>query len=233
MAGLKPATHLTFDCYGTLIDWETGILTALQPLLNFHKVTTEPQTILRLYVTHEARLEGGPWRPYRDILHDVCGAIGKALGVTFSRAECEALPDSLKNWLPFPDTIAALRQLKQHFSLTILSNIDDALFAKTREALGVAFDHIITAEQVRSYKPAEAHFREALRRLKVPADQILHVAQSLYHDHVPARRLGFRTAWVNRPSLLKSTGLAPKASAQPDIEVPDLQSLMAVLERFK
>jgi 2-haloacid dehalogenase len=113
----------------------------------------------------------------------------------------------------------------------IVSNTDDALFAGTQQQLGITFDEVITAEQVRSYKPRSAHFLEALRRLKVPVSQVLHVAQSLYHDHGPARQLGFRTAWIKRPSLLAETGLAPRREVQPDMIFPDLAELAAALER--
>jgi len=126
-----------------------------------------------------------------------------------------------------------LRRFGKRFQLVIVSNIDDDLFAETRKRLEVDFAQIITAEQVSSYKPGEAHFREALRRLNVPPTQILHVAQSLYHDHVPAKRLGFRTAWVNRPSRLADLGLAPAASVEPDIKVADLAGLVRILDAQK
>jgi 2-haloacid dehalogenase len=218
-------THLTFDCYGTLIDWETGILRALQPL--FAKAT--PTDILRLYVKHEARLESGAWRLYSQILREVTSSIAQEMGVALAESKRNVLTETIGNWPPFSDTVAALQQLKQRYRLVILSNVDDALFAGTAKRLQVPFDEIITAEQVRSYKPGEEHFREALRRLKVPPSQILHVAQSLYHDHVPAKRLGFQTARVNRPSQLEMTGLAPAVTADPDLEFPDLQTLAAKL----
>jgi len=229
MRELDGITHLTFDCYGTLIDWETGILRALRSLFESHGVAAAPDAILRLYVAHEARVEGLVWRPYRDILRDVTDAIAQDLGVRLSISERNLLPETIGSWPPFEDTIAALRRLKERFRLAILSNVDNALFTETAKQLQVAFDDIITAEEVRSYKPGEAHFREAPRRLNVPVTRILHVAQSLYHDHVPAKRLGFRTVWVKRPSRLTGTGLAPTASVQPDLIVPDLAKLVVEL----
>ena len=233
MLNLEEITHLTFDCYGTLIDWESGILGAVQPLLRSHGVEASPEKILRLYVTHEAELESQGWRPYREILQEVSAKIGADLGVKLSEAENSLLPGSIKGWLPFSDTLPALRRLEKRFRLVILSNIDDDLFAETRKSLDVDFDQIITAEHVRNYKPDQAHFREALRRLNVAPARILHVAQSLYHDHVPAKRLGLSTAWVNRPSRLADIGLAPAASVEPDIKVSDLAGLVTILDAQK
>jgi len=226
---LDEITHLTFDCYGTLIDWERGILGAVQPLVAKLGAQATPEAILRSYVQHEARLESQEWKPYREVLRGVMIGIAADFDVSVPESESNALVDSLPAWPPFPDTVAALQKLATCFRLVILSNTDDALFAETQKRLTVHFADVITAEQVKSYKPGHAHFQEALRRLKVPAAQILHVAQSLYHDHVPARQLGFNTAWVNRPSLLAGTGLAPAAAVQPDIVVPDLATLAARL----
>ena len=118
-----------------------------------------------------------------------------------------------------------MQRLSGKFGLVIVSNTDDSLFAGTQKRLGVPFDEVITAEQVKSYKPGQAHFHEALRRLGVPVSRVLHVAQSLYHDHRPAQELGFRTAWINRPSLLARTGLAPVADVKPTFVFPDLANL--------
>jgi len=222
-------THLTFDCYGTLIDWESGILAAVQPVLMRHGVQIAPAAILQSFVRHEARLEAQAWKPYREILRVVMAAMSADFRITLSNKELDLLADSLPEWPPFPDTVEALQKLSKRFLLVILSNIDDSLFAQTRKRLTVDFAHVITAEQVKSYKPGKAHFQEALRRLGVPPSQILHVAQSLYHDHIPARELGWRTARINRPTLLPGTGLAPEANVQPDFILPDLASLALLL----
>ena len=223
-------THLTFDCYGTLIDWENGILSALQSISASRGLHPTPEKLLQLFVANEARLEAAAWKPYQMILQEVTQAIAGELGFALKPTEQNALADSLPSWLPFPDTVPALRRLAKRFRLVILSNIDDALFAPTARRLEVPFHEVITAEQVRSYKPGEAHFREALRRLEVPASQILHVAQSLYHDHPVARRLGFQTAWVRRPSRLPDTGLAPAAAIETDVAVDNLAELADLLE---
>ena len=227
MIPLDDLTHLTFDCYGTLIDWERGILSAVQTWLTRSETAVSPEIILRSYVRHEARLEGQAWRPYCDVLRGVMRGIAKDLGVPLKIADEDTLVDSLPAWPPFPDTVAALQCLSTRFKLVILSNIDDALFRETHKHLKVQFTDIITAEQVKSYKPAPAHFVEALRRLNAPAQNILHVAQSLYHDHVPAHQIGFRTAWIKRPSLLSGTGLAPNINAAPDFLFSDLARFTA------
>jgi 2-haloacid dehalogenase len=218
-------THLTFDCYGTLIDWEKGILAAVEPMVKRSGVEVASEAILRSFVKHEALLESQSWRPYRSVLCAVTAAMASDLGIPLPEGDRELLARSLPDWPPFPDTVDSLLRLGRRYRLVILSNTDDALFAQTQQRLGVHFDEIITAELVRSYKPGKAHFQEALKRLGVPVSQILHVAQSLYHDHAPAQQLGFRTAWVRRPSRLAGTGLAPAAQVKPDLVVPNLAAL--------
>ena len=222
-------THLTFDCYGTLIDWEQGILTASEPWLARCGINSNPEALLRSFVAHEARIEAGSWQSYREVLRGTIGGIAADLGITLQETDAGLLVDSLPKWPPFPDTVPALQSLSKSYSLVIVSNTDDDLIAATQKELKVRFAEVITAEQVRSYKPAKAHFHETLRRLGVPVSRILHVAQSLYHDHAPAQQLGFRTAWVQRPSLLRTTGLAPQAQAQPNLVFPDLAGLAAAL----
>jgi 2-haloacid dehalogenase len=222
-------THLTFDCYGTLIDWETGILAAVMPILTARGIAAEATHVLQHYVRHEAAQEAGPYRRYRDVLQAVMAGIAAEFGFTPTATELRALPDSVGHWPPFADTVAAIARLKTRYKLVIVSNIDDAMFAETRRLFPVEFDHVITAEQVGSYKPAPAHFHVTLQRLGVPPQGVLHVAQSLYHDHVPAKALGLTTVRVQRPSRLPGTGLALPAAATPDLVVPDLQSLAAMM----
>lgn len=231
MIEFESFTHLTFDCYGTLIDWENGILTAVAPVLKRHKIPAKPEQVLALFAKYEAEHEARPWRSYREVLRAVMSAIASELGFKPDTRDLEALADSVGKWSPFPDTITALQQLKKRYKLVILSNIDDALFAKTAKRLRVKFDEVITAEQVRHYKPSPENFRFALDRLGVSQRQVLHVAQSLFHDHVPAKELGFTTVWVNRQSRLPGTGLSMPANVRPDVEVRDLQSLIAVMDQ--
>jgi 2-haloacid dehalogenase len=216
---------LTFDCYGTLIDWETGIFGALRPILTAHRRTVTGAELLELYSELESQAEQGEFRPYREVLQSVVRGFGERLGFVPSESEVRSLPESLANWLPFPDTVVALRKLKSRYQLAITSNVDDDLFAATAPRLEVQFDHLITAQQARAYKPSLRVFELAQERIGVKPDQWLHVAQSVYHDVVPAKSLGIATVWVNRPSPRPGAGAAKAASAQPDLEVSSLKAL--------
>ena len=226
MLALDRFTHLTFDCYGTLVDWESGILDAISGVLARHGVAAEPQQILRLYAEHEARLEGAvDYVPYRRILAGVMAGIAGEVGFEPTADELDALGRSIGSWPPFPDTVAALERLHARYALVVLSNVDDDLFAETARALGVRFDDVITAQQLGSYKPALENFRHLLERIGAPAERVLHVAQSLYHDHVPAKRIGLSTVWIRRPSRVGRHGVALPADVRPDLELHDLRSL--------
>ncbi|HEV2022785.1 MAG TPA: haloacid dehalogenase type II [Terriglobales bacterium] len=216
---------LTFDCYGTLIDWESGILAALRPLMAAHGKSLTDEKLLELYGELEAEAEAGEYQSYRKILEAVARGFGKRLGFEASEQEARSLPESLKNWQPFPDTVAALGKLKSRFKLAIVSNTDDDLFADTARLLQVPFDWVITAQQAGSYKPSERNFRLALERIALPPDAVLHCAQSIYHDIVPARELGLATVWVNRRAGRTGEGATKAAQGQPDLEVPDLKTL--------
>jgi 2-haloacid dehalogenase len=224
-------TTITFDCYGTLIDWEAGILPTLRSVLANHGCRIPDSEILELYGEFEAEAESGAYRNYKEVLRSVVRAFGVRLQIDASSAEIDSLPESVGSWPPFPDTVTALRNLKQRYKLAIISNIDDDLFAKTRKLLEVDFDVVITAEQARSYKPSINNFKLALRQLAISPDQLLHAGQSIYHDVVPARSLGIATVWVNRKSARPGIGAvrfssAPADEQRPDLEVPDLASLV-------
>ncbi len=222
---------LTFDCYGTLIDWETGILTALKLIFSMHGRRLGDEDILTLYAELETRAETAPYKSYREVLEEIVRAIGERLRFRPSEREIRSLPESLPDWRPFPDTVAALRALKTHYRLAVISNTDDDLFAATARRLEVRFDHVITAQQARSYKPALNNFKLALQRIGEPAEKVLHVAQSLYHDIVAAKSLGLATVWVNRRAGKKGSGATIPASATPDVEVPDLRTLAEMVDR--
>ena len=218
---------LTFDCYGTLINWEAGILSALHRVLSAHGKKIDDPTILKLYGDFELRSEQGTFRSYREVLESVVRQFAAEFNVTPSAEEVRSLPDSLPAWKPWPDTVAALRQLKTRFRLAILSNVDDDLFADTRRQLGVDFDEVITAQQAQAYKPSLKLFELALGRINAPAHRVLHVAQSIYHDVIPAQSLGLATVWVNRPSARPGVGAVIAAEAKPDLTVSRLAELAA------
>ena len=218
-------THLTFDCYGTLIDWERGILAALRPVLGRHGAGKTDEQILELYAELEAAAERGPYRAYREVLARVVDGFGERLGFAAGSEERDALAASVADWPAFPDTVEALTSLADRFRLAVISNIDDDLFAGSAPRLQVDFTAVITAQQVGSYKPDQRNFRFALARLGVPAEQVLHVAQSLYHDIAPAKELGLATIWVNRRHDRPGSGATPPAAAHPDLEVHDLRTL--------
>jgi 2-haloacid dehalogenase len=216
---------LSFDCYGTLIDWETGIFSALHPILAAHGKTVPDAEILRLYSELESEAEQGEFHPYREVLQSVVRGFGDRLGFEPSDSEIRSLPDSMPNWPPFADTVAALGTLKTRYQLAIISNVDDDLFAPTARRLQIPFDYVITAQQARAYKPSLQIFKLAQQRTGAAPEKWLHVAQSVYHDVIPARSLGIASVWVNRPSSRPGSGASKAASGQPDLEVPDLKTL--------
>ena len=214
---------ITFDCYGTLIDWETGLLGALRPVLRAHGNKFRDEQILALYAELEPAAQN-PYRRYREVLQEVMRGFGKRLGFQVSEAEARSLPDSLQDWQPFPDTVDALQKLQTRFRLAIISNTDDDLFAGTAPHLQVKFDQVITAEQAGAYKPSLAPFRLALERLGLQKEQVLHAGQSVYHDVVPARSVGLATVLVRR----RGSGATRVLADKPDLEVPDLQTLASL-----
>ncbi len=218
-------TYLTFDCYGTLVDWEAGILAALRPVLDRHEIALSDEQALEYFGEMESAAERAPYRPYRDVLATVMDGFGERLGFAPSADERTALAASVGEWPPFADTAASLQSLARRFRLVILSNIDDDLFARSARHLGVAFAAVITAEQVGSYKPDPRNFRALLDRLDLSPDRILHVAQSLFHDIAPANEIGLTTVWINRRHDRPGAGATPPATARPDLEIPDLATL--------
>lgn len=211
---------ITFDCYGTLIDWESGLLATIRPILRAHAVNLTDPEILKIYGELEPKLQN-PYCRYREVLANVVRGFGERLGFVVSHAEAESLPKSLKTWLPFPDTNAALTRLKSKYKLAIISNTDDALFASTSKHFLVDFDEIVTAEQAKAYKPSLAPFQLALRKLGLPSEQVLHAGQSLHHDVLPASSLGLATVLVVR----RGFGATRRAKGKADLTVPDLQTL--------
>ena len=219
---------LTFDCYGTLIDWEAGLLTAMRTVLDPHGIRPGDDELLEAFAREEASLEAGPYRRYRDVLGLALERIGAAYGIEPSADEIAAFGGSVVEWPAFPDSAAALARLKTRFRLGVLTNCDDDLFAGSNRRLGVVFDPIVTAQQVGGYKPSPRNFEVLLDRLALPRERVLHVAQSLFHDHIPAKAAGLTTVWVDRRGGRGGSGATPAATATPDLTVPDMATLAEV-----
>lgn len=212
------ASIVTFDCYGTLIDWESGIFQAFRSVSS---IAPDRGRLLETFVDEEARIEAGEWRPYREVLAETARKVGERLDL--SVGDGSFLSESLSTWIPFRDVNPSLEALReQGVLLGILSNIDEDLFAATRAHFTADFDFVITAGTLKSYKPAPAHFLEARRRVGVRP--WIHAAQSWYHDIVPAWKLGIRSAWINR------RGEVQKATEPtPEIETSDVEGLVRAL----
>lgn len=210
---LSDFSTLTFDCYGTLIDWESGIYEALDNLLSRHGHNLLRDDALKIYSKHESMIQHeNPTMAYMDLLANTYAAIAKELNVSASAEECAEFGSSIRDWPAFDDTVESLRYLKQHYKLVILSNVDKQGFAMSQLHLKVEFDDIFVAEEIGSYKPSLNNFHYMLAKLEAQGIQkpdILHTAQSLYHDMVPATELGMARCWIDRRSNQEGAGATP------------------------
>jgi 2-haloacid dehalogenase len=214
---------LTFDCYGTLIDWETGIVTALRAARPKGWPASRDE-LLERFAVHEALAERGEYLPYHEVLARSIRGIADDYRVDVTDDAIDRFSASVGDWPSFPDSTNALRRLAARFRLAVITNCDDDLFARSNARLGVRFDWIVTAERARSYKPSPRNFELAFDMIGVPRDRILHVAQSLYHDHVPAKALGMTTVWIDRRHGREGRGATPPAEAEPDATFPTMEA---------
>ena len=227
---------LTFDCYGTLIDWESGMIAALEPLARRASSKLSRDGILEAHARHESAQQAQtPAKLYRDLLAVVYRRLAEEWGVSASWSECAAYGRSVKDWPPFGDTVAALEILKRRYKLVILSNIDNESFAASNEKLGVAFDAIYTAEDCGSYKPSPRNFEYMLAKLTtlgIEKHDILHTAESLFHDHVPAKRLGLASCWIHRRHAQAGFGATvnPGETPKVDFRFDSLADMVKALE---
>jgi 2-haloalkanoic acid dehalogenase type II len=231
---LAEFSALSFDCYGTLIDWETGIAAVLGPWARERGLEMTDEALLTAYSGHEARAEAEhPGDPYPAVLARSFRDLGRELGTEVSHDDAERLARSVPDWPAFPDSHDALAALAERYQLIILSNVDRDSFAASNRRLGVSFTSILTAQDIGSYKPSPRNF-DALAaeaaRLGV-AGRLLHVAQSLFHDHVPAKQAGLPTAWINRRHDQPGWGAtpAPDAGVTPDWEFPSMEAFAAAV----
>jgi 2-haloacid dehalogenase len=218
---------LTFDCYGTLIDWEAGILAGIRPVLDARGVKATDDELLGEFATAEAALEAGPYLRYREILGRCLREVAADHAVAPDLADVAAFSDSVGEWPAFADSIEALRRLRERFRLGVITNCDDDLFARSAARLETDFDWVVTAQMARGYKPNPHNFEVAFERIGLPRERILHVAQSLFHDHVPAKKLGLTTVWIDRRAGRAGSGATPPAKAKPDATFTDMASFAA------
>jgi 2-haloacid dehalogenase len=231
---------LTFDCYGTLIDWESGIVAALQPLLLKVRQATgqtlSRDAVLETFARHEsAQEEATPAMVYSELLAVVHRRLAQAWDVAMEEAEHARFGASVPGWPAFADSASALGRLKRHYQLVILSNVDRASFSGSHRRLGIEFDAVYTAQDIGSYKPNLRNFEYMLAHLAergVAKADILHTAQSLFHDHAPAKRFGLASAWIDRRADQQGWGatMAPPEGAGYDFRFPTLAAMAAARE---
>ena len=227
---------LSFDCYGTLINWEAGIAAVLGPWARSRRLTLNDEQLLTAYSVHQATAEAEhPTELYPDILARSLRALGDELGAAVSDADAAALATSVPVWPAFEDSHDALAMLGTRFKLIILSNVDRDSFAASNTRLGVEFASILTAQDIGSYKPSPrniAALKAEARRLDINDGKLLHVAQSLFHDHLPAKQAGLPTVWINRRHDRPGWGAtpAPPADVTPDAEFPSMAAFAAAVE---
>jgi 2-haloacid dehalogenase len=224
---------LTFDCYGTLVDWESGILGILKPWAAAHRISVADDVLLAAYAEAETKAEHAlPTSVYREILRETMEGIAEQFGKSASQEEKSALANSVGDWHVFPDTVESLQSLKNWHKLMVVSNVDKISFSRTAPKLGVALDGLVTAEEVGAYKPDRRMFERALKVAKemgIKREEVLHVAQSLYHDVVPAKALGLKTVWVDRRGGRSGgASLNPTGDAAPHLRVVSLRELVQI-----
>ncbi|MGD9883895.1 MAG: haloacid dehalogenase type II, partial [Reyranella sp.] len=229
MPDLTKFNTLTFDCYGTLIDWERGILAELRPWVDRNgRRDLDDNAILEVFGTTEATCEAEtPGKLYPDILAEAHRRLADQWGIKAGAADATEFGQSVGRWPAFADSATSLQYLKRYYKLVILSNVDRASFARSNEKLGVAFDRIITAQDVGSYKPSLRNFEYALadleRTFATRKADILHTAQSIFHDVVPARTVGLATMWINRRKTVGGWGATPAPQAKGALTTPDME----------
>ncbi|RKE68413.1 HAD family hydrolase [Pseudorhodoplanes sinuspersici] len=223
---------LTFDCYGTLIDWETGMEELVRPWMAELGGATPLDLVITSFALHQAKHQQvRPALLYPELLartwHDIEGTFGWEK----NESRAKAFAESVGHWPPFADTVGSLRYLSRFYKLAILSNVDNSSLTRTLRLLEVPFVLTVTAEDVGSYKPGLPHFTRALEELErqgFAKDDILHVAQSKHHDVMPGRQLGLSTIWVNRRHNRKGSGATLATEAEPDLAVTSLAELVVL-----
>ena len=216
---------ISFDCYGTLIDWRSSVLDIIKPVLLDYSIEMPDTEIFNLFLEADRDTISKDYITYREVLTRIMENIGEILNLNLQQKDRECLVDRFGDWYPFPDSHNALVTLQEKFKLAIISNVDDEMFNLTMRCIGIKFEHIITAKQVQSYKPSHKNFNTALEIFGLPKEKVLHVAQSIHHDIKPTNELGWNNVWVNRYNEPERIDPAEF----PDLEVPDLASLVKII----
>ncbi len=218
---------ISFDCYGTLVDWESGIVETVKSVFEKYGKVVESSEILKLYSQIEPELEK-TYKPYKEVLKLVMKKLGEHFGIKLSEVDENALVDSIGNWPVFPDTTETLKKIKELHKIAVISNVDDDIFKLTQEKIGVKFDYIITAQRVGAYKPSMKVFKYAYREFKVSKNEWIHVAQSIFHDIIPAKKFGVKTILVKR----RGFGATPEAYEDADYIAENLKDVIEILNEI-
>jgi len=233
----KTFRAITFDCYGTLIDWDRGAGAVLGPWASRAGIAAYIDTLLGDFAEAQARNEAmRPFKSYRTVLHDAFVETARAHGVEPDEEAARGFAGSVGSWPAFPDTLAALVRLKADHLLGVVSNVDELSFAETHGLLGEQIDEVVTADMVQSYKPGLAHFETMLARLSargIRRDDILHVAQSRFHDIEPARQMGITSVLVDRRAGLPGRGITMPSEATPDYRVVSMAEAADLVARLR
>jgi 2-haloacid dehalogenase len=216
---------ITFDCYGTLIDWEQGMKNSLEELVRKCNRSLDIKPLPDRYIEIELEIEQKGYRKCKEILTLGVRRLFQENGIKLDSQEEGIFADTITIWPPFEETTHVLRKLKERYKLAILSNIDEDLIQDSIKLIGVGFDGVITTEQVKSYKPSHGHWIRMREVFQIPKKNVLHVAAGYVHDIVPAKELGFQTAWINRKNE------KPKGNIKPDFEFRDLRPLVGLLRK--
>ncbi|MBI5244352.1 MAG: haloacid dehalogenase type II [Elusimicrobia bacterium] len=224
MTNHLPYDLITFDCYGTLIDWSAGIRSAIEKTGAACGLRLDPAKLADRYIQVEMAVEQGGFKKYREVQALAMKLLFEEQGERLNSKQASILSRSLPRWKPFPETARVLKALRRSgYRLAVLSNVDDLLLKRSISRIGVRFDRLVTSEQVRSYKPRTRHWERILAATRVPKGRVLHVAASLMHDIIPAKTLGLACAWINR------NGSKPFAGARPNHVFADLSPLIPLL----
>jgi 2-haloacid dehalogenase len=229
---LKNKQYMTFDCYGTLIDWETGLIRSIEPILKKYEKRIKPLEILSLYSKFESEAENKKFVKYSEILIEVMEKILLSYNIDPAPGDERSLVNGIKQFKPFKDTIDALKIFRQKYKLGLVTNTDNDIFEITNKTLEVNFDYVLTSEDIRCYKPATRFFLKMIEDLKCRPQEIVHVAQSIYHDIQPVKKLGIMSVHINRSEYRQRFGATPEAAGKADMVVDDLKALSDIIQTF-